>query len=283
MTTTEFSRLLQDFGWCVDDYLARDVATDVWFSANSNSEKSAYADAQWAQLDAKLDGSWWTTVRNRVIGDALQRCDVRGVVWDLGGGTGFVTKYLNDSGFVTINVEPSRFGAVKSADRGVPTICSSLDDLHLPDNSVSAVTMFDVLEHLPNRREVLCEINRVMMPSGHLFLTVPAVQFLWSQHDVELGHCLRYSRRLIREELRENGYEVVRSGYFFLLTVLPLLLIRALPFRLGVRRPISNDSTLAAQGGVFGELVSWFERRMALRIPIGSSLLVIARKQASSN
>ena len=283
MTTTEFSRLLRDFRWCVDDYLAQDAATGVWFSARTDAEKSVYVDAQWSELDDKLDGSWWTTVRNWVISDALQRCDVRGVLWDLGGGTGFVTRYLNDCGFVTMNVEPSRFGAVRSAERGVPTICSSLSDLNLPNNCVSAVTMFDVLEHLSNRREVLSEIHRVMMPGGLLILTVPALRLLWSQHDVELGHCLRFSRGSIRKELRENGYEVVRSGYFFLLTILPLLLIRALPFRLGIRKSTSDDSTLSAHGGVVGELAGWFERRVALRVPIGSSLLVIARKHTSSN
>jgi len=237
-----------------------------------------YSDAQWVELDDKLDGSWWTVVRNRIIGDALRDSGVRGLVWDLGGGTGVVTAYLSACGFATINVEPSHFGAVRSAQRGVATVCASLNELRLPNDSVAAISMFDVLEHLPDRRDLLREIHRVMAPGGHLILTVPALKLLWSQHDVDLGHLLRYSRRSLRKELRESGFDVALSGYFFLLTVVPLLVIRAVPFRLGFRRSVSSDTTLAAQGGVLGKFVGWLERRLALRTPIGSSLLFVARK-----
>ncbi len=52
------------------------------------------------------------------------------------------------------------------------------------------------------------------------------------------------------QELELHGFEVVRCGYFFALTVIPLLLLRALPYRLGIRKSVATEATLGASGGL---------------------------------
>jgi hypothetical protein len=110
-------------------------------------------------------------------------------------------------------------------------------------------------------------------------LTLPALSSLWSQSDVEAGHYLRYSKRSIRRELEAHGFDIIRSGYFFALTVPPLFLLRALPYRLGMRKAIATEATLGATGGRLGKLLAAIEKFLAFRTPFGSSLLVIARKR----
>jgi len=280
---SEFLRLARDFGWNMHDYLRSDSQSDLWFTSGAQDADSVYADTQWLELDQRLENGWWTRVRNEIISDVLQNHEIRTAIWDCGGGTGIVTRHLNESGFETLNVEPSRFAAAVSTERGVSSICASLEDLNLPNECLGAVSMFDVLEHLPNRSATLGEIRRVLMPSGQLLLTVPAARMLWSQHDVELGHYCRFNRVTIRRELSDCGFEVVRSGYFFALTVVPLFLIRVIPFRLGLRKTAVSDSTLSSTGGLVGRIAGWLERRLALRTPIGSSLIVIARKSSQLN
>ena len=139
--------------------------------------------------------------------------------------------------------------------------------------------MLDVLEHLDDREKALTEVHRVLTPNGRLVLTVPAIASLWSQFDVDAGHYLRYNKRSIKKELESNGFEVIRMGYFFALTVLPLFVLRALPYRLGVRKAAGTEATLGASGGILGRVATWIERVIAMKTPIGSSLLVVARKR----
>ena len=46
-------------------------------------------------------------------------------------------------------------------------------------------------------------------PDGRLIVTVPAYNWLWSQHDTSWHHYRRYTRRLLRERVRAHGWEPV--------------------------------------------------------------------------
>jgi hypothetical protein len=56
------------------------------------------------------------------------------------------------------------------------------------------VTLLDVLEHQENDREFLSDLVEKMAPGTTLLMTVPALQNLWSQWDVALGHFRRYEK-----------------------------------------------------------------------------------------
>ena len=159
------------------------------------------------------------------------------------------------------------------------TFCGTLDQVGLPDESLEAVSLFDVLEHVDNREALLKEIRRVLRVGGVLLVTVPAIQLLWSQFDIDEGHRLRYRKSSLRRELSDAGFHVSRIGYFFVLGVLPLMLLRAVPFRLGINRPMSDMHEVSVRLEKLGPIATWFERRIALRAPLGSSLMAIAQKR----
>jgi len=274
----ELARLQRDYGWRPEAVATPDSDVNLWLTPQSLGSTTAYSDAKWEERDALLDDSWWYHTRNLIIQRALMSCAVEGPIWDVGGGSGVVARFLNGQGITAFGVEPTRAGALLAARRGVTSFCCSLDDLKLPDNSISAIAMFDVLEHIQHRDDVLREICRVLKPAGYLILTLPALQMLWSQFDVNERHFLRYNRRTIRLELEENGFVIRRLGYFFVLTVLPLVLLRAIPYRLGRRKSVGTETSLAASGGFIGTIAGWIERRVAMRSPFGSSLLVVAQK-----
>jgi len=275
---SELDRLAREYSWQVSDVLCFDEARKIWFSDRAPSKETAYGDAQWSSLDELLEDGWWTRIRNQVIENALRRYGVHRSIWDIGGGTGVVSMHLNRNGFMPIGIEPSPFAAALAAERGVETLAAELLELHLPTNGLNAVAMFDVLEHLDSRDQVLREILRVLKPGGHLVITVPALMALWSQHDVELGHRVRFNRRSLRRELTLNGFEVKKLGYFFALTVLPLLVLRSVPYRLGLKNVFGREATLTSSGGRLGEVLGRVELAIALRSPFGSSLLAVATK-----
>jgi len=275
----ELERLERNFGWRPTDVANWDSHLNVWLGHNQQLDKSVYDDETWEKMGALLDNSWWSRTRNSIIHSTIHKSGINKMVWDVGSGTGFEARYLIAQGLPTIGVEPSHAGAIAGARRGVLSFCASIEQLQLPSSSLENVSMLDVLEHLDNRENLLAEVHRLLTSDGRLVLTVPALTSLWSQFDVDLGHYLRYNKRSIKKELESNGFEVIRMGYFFALTVLPLFVLRALPYRLGIRKAVGTEATLGASGGLLGKAAAWLEQRIAFRTPLGSSLLVVARKR----
>ena len=229
-------------------------------------------------LDSASSSSWWFDTRNLLIHKYVKSSPNMGYLWDIGSGPGVVSSYLQNHDIPCIAVEPSRGGVLASAKRGVPSIESDLESLQIPDASVGGIGLFDVLEHIELRDDFLREIWRVLSPDGSLILTVPALNWLWSAADEHAGHFIRYSQRSIRRELAKNGFKIQRSQYFFASLVLPLLLLRALPYRLKFKQPVNDETLLETNGGLLGKLVQHFEVRLSRFFSLGTSLIVVAQK-----
>jgi hypothetical protein len=114
-------------------------------------------------------------------------------------------------------------------------------------------------------------------------VTVPALRSLWSQIDEHSGHYRRYSRASLTRELERAGLSRVTCEHRFVVALLPLLVLRAIPYRLGIRsEPGRTEAALlrqlAAGGRAGARLMGWemhLEERIArrVRLPIGSSII----------
>jgi len=76
----------------------------------------------------------------------------------------------------------------------------------LPAGSVDSALATEVLEHCPDPKGVLREINRVLKPGGFLLATVP---FLWPLHDNPHDE-FRYTPFSLERFAREAGFEDVK-------------------------------------------------------------------------
>lgn len=84
-------------------------------------------------------------------------------------------------------------------------------------NSVDedVVLMIDVIEHVENDREFLKYYVDRMPVGGHVLISVPAFNLLWSGHDVFLEHKRRYSLGELESLVKNAGLHVVKGRYFF--------------------------------------------------------------------
>ncbi len=278
----EFARLYREFDY---DICSHSIRNDAVFQTQDSQllEVSAFSNAVQDEIAKAVESSWWYRVRNEVIIKKLKRIGFSGTLWDVGSGTGVVTAALVEAGIPAIAIEPSAGGAMIATQHGVVSVQGTLQSLNLPGSCLAGIGAFDVLEHVTNRPDFLREIARVLVPGGNFIVTVPALQFLWSHADEEARHYLRYSRRTLRNELEMCGFEVQSISYFFALIVPPLLLIRALPYRLGLRISDSKNSSLRAGGGILGKLAGRVEVGWASHVPFGTSLLAVARKPPQPN
>lgn len=235
------------------------------------------------------DTSFWFRHRNACIVDAILRLPPDGAVFDIGGGNGFVARALVQAGFEAVVVEPGASGARNAQARGLsPVVCAALDDAGFAPASLPAAGLFDVLEHMPDDRAVLTQLATLVARGGRLYLTVPAYQWLWAVEDALGGHHRRYTRSSLAAVVDAAGFAVEYSTYLFWPLPLPILLLRAVPNRLGIRvhaefdavrdelRPKENLGVRALLALLAAE-ARWL--RPGRHLPFGASCLLIARRR----
>jgi SAM-dependent methyltransferase len=155
------------------------------------------------ELHAKIeDIHWWFKARREIMFDQLKKYvppGERKVIAEVGCGTGGNLKFLkNYYHVIGVDISPE---AVKYTKERVN--CSVfLGDFRIALkgswDAIDAVILADVLEHIEDDGIFLREIIQYLKLGAALLITVPAHGYLWSEHDVILGHKRRYSVRNLR-------------------------------------------------------------------------------------
>jgi SAM-dependent methyltransferase len=233
--------------------------------------------------------SFWFNHRNGIIKASMELLPPDKVLFDVGGGNGFVSAFLNAGGYNTILFEPGEQGAKNAKTRGVDNIfCALFDKKTIRSASVPAVGIFDVLEHIENDKEFLEEILDLLKLGGNLYITVPAHRWLWSFADARAGHFRRYNMTHLKGKLKSLGYEVPYASYFFRPLPLPLFLARKV-LKIGKNGRIKNDvdhkqARTQHAPGTLGKLLLRFLQREIVLVKrgkvmrFGGSVLIIAQK-----
>ena len=231
--------------------------------------------------------SFWFQHRADCLTSIVRRFPPSGAIFDIGGGNGFVSRTLIDAGFDAVLIEPGEAGARNAAKRGIDTvICATLSTANFAANSLPAAGIFDVLEHVEDSAGFLGEIERCLAPKGRLYITVPALPWLWSDDDVAAGHFRRYTLPGLCEEVKATGFTPLYRTYFFSPLPLPLLALRCIPSLFGKRRlPRKTYSGLHRLRATWLTDRIWAVERSRINagrtIPFGSSCLLVAEKTLS--
>lgn len=236
------------------------------------------------------DNSFWFKHRNDCITSIIKRYPPSGTIIDVGGGNGYVTRGILDSGFDSILLEPGEEGAINGKKiRKIPTvICSTFQNACFGESSVSAIGCFDVIEHIEDDAKMVEDLSRVLDSEGMLYITLPAYNWLWSQSDDTGHHFRRYNHAMVTQ-LLENQFEILYFSYFFAILSVPIFLFRALPYRLGFvkKNMLSKNTEHGTKKGFFTRLVNFFLKRELKQIEsgkylgFGASCIIVARKKAS--
>lgn len=257
----------------------------IWF-ARTQSAVSYPAHGN-ANCLAVEDKSFWFQHRNRCIVSLVQRFSPDAAFLDIGGGNGFVARGLIQSGITCALIEPGIDGALAAHARGInPVICARLEDVGLPQASVAAAGMFDVLEHIEDELAALRQVNELLAIGGRLFLTVPAYSFLFSADDVIAGHYRRYTISSLAHSLTRSGFRVEFASYMFAPLPPIIFAVRTLPSRLRLRQG-SDPERDASEHAPHGVAAYMMDRTLAAEyrrieagrtIPFGGSCLCVATK-----
>lgn len=234
------------------------------------------------------DRSYWFQHRGEAITALVKHHLPSGLILDIGGGNGVMTRRFCDEGYASVLLEPSIEACriARSARRVDLVLNSTLEEAALPPACADAAGLFDVIEHIPDDRACLREVHRVLKPGGLLFVAVPAFPFLWSINDDAAGHFRRYTRASLARSV-EGLFDVVFSSYLFSCLLPPLALFRSLPHRLGLsRKPLLDEAREhGVHEGPAVKVIRSLLRTELTRlrgqrpIPFGTSCLLVARRR----
>jgi SAM-dependent methyltransferase len=261
-------------------------ADGIW--VGDHDDPVSFSTIGHAGCFALEDASFWFAHRNAVLLGALARYPPPGVIIDVGGGNGFVTQALVQAGHAAILLEPGRDGVYNARLRGVETIIhATLSGAHFRRGALPAVGLFDVLEHVQDDRAWLCSLRSLLAHQGRVYLTVPALSWLWSEADSSAGHHRRYSLQSVVAALQACALVMEYATYFFSFLVLPILAGRTLGSRLRRHPPGLSLQERALrehlpQSRAVLTALAWLGRfecstiRSGRALPLGSSCLVVA-------
>ena len=126
----------------------------------------------------------------------------KGKLLDIGAGTGDFLLTAKNDGWETIGVEPSDRAKNIAKAKGI----SFVEEISaLESNSLDVITMWHVLEHVPNLEHQIQELKRLLKPTGTLIVAVPNYksfdaghyETFWAAYDVPI-HFWHFSKKSIQ-------------------------------------------------------------------------------------
>ena len=84
-----------------------------------------------------------------------------------------------------------------------------------------SVVYINVLEHIQDDRTELTHAREMLNSQGHLLLFVPALAWLYSDFDEQIGHFRRYTKQELSALVRDVGFILVKAQYFDLAGIIP--------------------------------------------------------------
>jgi SAM-dependent methyltransferase len=205
---------------------------------------------------------------------------------DVGCGTGKLLDRCRS--YRPFGLEYSREGVRFVQQRGLERVVrASACQIPFPDNTFDLVTSMDVIYHIaaPGDLQALREMRRVLKPGGLLLQNLPAYEWLRSHHDVAIHTQQRYTRRQLREMLREAGLQDVMMSYrntaLFPLAALmrgAQKLVRPNPPAAEAKSDLKTLPRLLNRALMLPLLIENRLIRRGVRFPFGLSVYSVAKK-----
>jgi SAM-dependent methyltransferase len=100
----------------------------------------------------------------------------------------------------------------------IPLFQFDLVHCPLPDQSVNAVILLNVLEHIDDDRAAIMQVNRLLKKDGIAIIEVPAGPHLYDIYDKLLLHRRRYTLSGLTELIHKSGFSILKMSHlgFFL-------------------------------------------------------------------
>lgn len=152
-------------------------------------------------------------LKNKLVLINSQKTSDR-ILLDIGAGTGDFLITAQSDGWQATGIEPSEKARTIAIEKSV-TFAENLKSL--PNHSFDIITMWHVLEHVPNLEDQIKELKRLLKPDGTIIIAVPNFNSFdakhygefWAAYDVP-RHLWHFSKTAISKLFQNEGMQLVK-------------------------------------------------------------------------
>lgn len=267
----------------------------VLFSRVINNAESFFSKETFENVFASEMTSFWYNVRNTIICQTISHYLLKtNRVIEVGSGTGYVASAIRNMGY-SVDCADLSFDALsfcQTRNAGQSYFLLNMEDAIFIEE-YDAVCAFDIIEHMEHDNVALKNMHRMLKPGGVLFITVPACRSLWSIGDEVAEHKRRYSHKELQESIEREGFQVCRITCFMSLLFPMYFVLTKISIFLSFKRYTKEKrrekwfSQFNPSPTLNFFLYHIFNIEPLLlryiNLPLGSSLMCVARKNGKSN
>lgn len=150
--------------------------------------------------------------------DLIEQVQGPGHILDVGCASGSFMREAKDRGWIVSGVELNGDTADVARQHGLSVTTGTISAIHA-DERFDAVTMWDLLEHVPNPLDVLREARKLLSPGGCLWVATPNVDGLFPSMSLRVAdwvgvwphpepphHLCQFSEKTLRQALARAGF-----------------------------------------------------------------------------
>lgn len=199
-------------------------------------------------------------------------------VAEVGAGVGNFSDYLLKSTAKSItafepsdNMYPSLEN--KFSDSSVVNTVNAFFEDKVEDcvEKFDSVCYVNVLEHVEHHCDALKAAYKSLRPGGHVLIFVPALSFLYSNLDKDLGHYRRYSKAGLIDVAESAGFSVKKVHYCDIVGIIPWYIVFVLMKKTMVGSSVSTyDSWVVPVVKKLEQMIRPF---------IGKNLMLVGEKK----
>lgn len=159
-------------------------------------------------------------VRNYAIRKKFQlvnQLNSNGLILDYGCGTGEFLGYVQQQGRLVLGIEPSNPARQQAIQNHQLKVLSIEEFFQVSEHSASVISLWHVLEHVPNLRETLKKFHEILQENGHLLIAVPNCSSLdaqiygnlWAGYDVP-RHLWHFTPKTMKQLVESEGFNLLK-------------------------------------------------------------------------
>lgn len=158
-----------------------------------------------------------------------ERLKKKGLVLDVGCGTGYLANWLGQNGYKTIGIDSSKAGiklSRKNKNKNTFFICGDILQIKKKfHNKFDVVFCIEVIEHVFAPRDLLLALEKVVKKDGYVFISTPYHGYLknlliallgkFDDHFTSLwdfGHIKFFSKKTLTKLINEKNFKIVSYG-----------------------------------------------------------------------
>lgn len=144
----------------------------------------------------------------------------KGSILDVGCFAGFFLELAKKKRWQIFGIEPSKWASKIARKRGIKIIGEDINTAKMKKDSFDVITMWDVIEHLPNPQDIIKIIHKLLKKDGIVAFGTPNIESLLAKTLRERYpylirmHIILYSPKTLKKLFEENGFKVIHVSSY---------------------------------------------------------------------